>query len=44
MFLVNMLANRRFLVGDGSSPHSLQFSLLAGVVEYEPDPELCDTE
>jgi type I restriction enzyme M protein len=29
---------------DESSPHSAQFSLLPGVVEYEPDPELRDTE
>jgi type I restriction enzyme M protein len=34
----------RFAVGLDSSPHSPQFSLLPGVVEYEPDPELRDTE
>jgi type I restriction enzyme M protein len=34
----------RFLIGDESSPHSSQFSLLPGVLEYEPDPELRDTE
>jgi type I restriction enzyme M protein len=34
----------RFLIGNERSPHSSQFSLLPGVVEYEPDPELRDTE
>jgi type I restriction enzyme M protein len=34
----------RFAVGHDNSPHSPQFSLLPGVVEYEPDPELRDTE
>jgi type I restriction enzyme M protein len=34
----------RFCVGLDSSPHVSQFSLLPGVVEYEPDPELRDTE
>ena len=34
----------RFSVGHDSSPHASQFSLLPGVVEYEPDPELRDTE
>jgi type I restriction enzyme M protein len=34
----------RFLIGDSSAPHSPQFSLLPGLVEYEPDPELRDTE
>ena len=34
----------RFLIGDSSISHSPQFSLLPGVLEYEPDPELRDTE
>jgi type I restriction enzyme M protein len=34
----------RFLVGDAKSSDTSQFSLLPGVVEYEPDPELRDTE
>jgi type I restriction enzyme M protein len=34
----------RVLVGDASAPPLSQFSLLPGVVEYEPDPELRDTE
>jgi type I restriction enzyme M protein len=34
----------RFLVGYESSPSSSQFSILPGIVEYEPDPELRDTE
>ncbi|MGH8069530.1 MAG: hypothetical protein ACRERE_30685 [Candidatus Entotheonellia bacterium] len=34
----------RFSVGSESTPRTSQFSLLSGVVEYEPDPELRDTE
>ena len=34
----------RFLIGDSSAPHSPQLSLLPGLVEYEPDPELRNTE
>jgi type I restriction enzyme M protein len=34
----------RFSVGHEHTLRSLQFSLLPGVVEYEPDPELRDTE
>jgi type I restriction enzyme M protein len=34
----------RFLVGDAKSSQASQLSLLPGVVEYEPDPELRDTE
>jgi type I restriction enzyme M protein len=34
----------RFLEGSESSPHTPQISFLSGVVEYEPDPELRDTE
>jgi type I restriction enzyme M protein len=33
-----------FPAGSESSPRTSQFSLLSGVVAYEPDPELRDTE
>jgi type I restriction enzyme M protein len=33
----------RFAVGRDHSPHSSQSSLVPGVIEYEPDPELRDT-
>jgi type I restriction enzyme M protein len=38
------LLHGRFLVTNEAPAHASQFSLLPGVVEYEPDPELRDTE